>query len=644
MADNFDDDDDDLDALEAAVNSPVPAAVLIEEVFKKCVPAKVRHKLQQEGSGYALLLQAPDATWARLFGSVLSSSMKGPHYKTYLEAPRNANLQHQDPSLIRILSKGERLVVISHDPMTMVPNAVRRAVDEIVTIGTPPLEAVRSTIRQITGSIVRGLKFTDYAGLDLDLLVSCLRPEERPTDIILRMRELTSAPQAPSASLPAVPLLNQLPLTTAVREWSDQMLDELAAVKAGELDPAALVFAALEGPPGGGKTLICRSLAATAGWTFVVSSVGTWFTTGDGALGGVARNVKAFIDSLLAAQPAIGFLDELDAIPDRQTMDNRGRDWWTPVVTLILTEIDRLRASGRKVMLLGASNYYDRLDSALIRPGRLEQRVSVLPPSTEQEVLAVFQHYLGDDLSETDQSKLARVAIGATPAAIEGWVKSARASARMAGRSLDAGDLLNEMAPADDRSAADLRVAALHELGHAIVAAELGHAVDRISIIAGIDTGGTTSTRLVTLFPTLSQVHDLVTISLGGRAADMAIGSGANTGAETDLAKATELLLAARQRQGLGDTLAALPTAAAASLMKEVDADLKRLLQRAMAIVRKYRPELLRLADQLLEERIMSGHAVLAAVHGRAPHKKAGAATTASDQSVPVAAPPQGTP
>jgi len=169
-----------------------------------------------------------------------------------------------------------------------------------------------------------------------------------------------------------VPRLDQLPLTELVRSWSDQVLRDLRAVEAGSL--------ALEGPPGTGKTLIANSLAASAGWTFMSSSVGPWFTTGDGVLGGVARNLKSFVDQVLASEPAIGFIDELDELPDRETMDNRGRDWWTPVITLFLTEIDRLRQSGRKVLLIGVTNYRERLDSALIRPGRLQQRVSLLPP------------------------------------------------------------------------------------------------------------------------------------------------------------------------------------------------------------------------------------------------------------------------
>lgn len=620
MAENSDLDNDDLDQPVAAADKPAPAAVLIEEVIKAAVPAHMRHKLAQKDRGYALLLVVPDADWGRACAPLLSSSEGGVHCRTFLEVPKNKSYQ-QEPAMIRALSNGQRLVLISPNPAAMIPEVIRRAADDVVTIGTPPVEVMRKAIRRITGRIVRGLTVADYAELDFNLLVSCLRPEDRPADIIRRLRERSSTPLALDVQVPAGPLLTQLPLTNAVRAWSDQMLEELAAVKAGTLDPAVLVYGALEGPPGTGKTLIARSLAATAGWNFVSSSVGTWFTSGDGALGGVARNVKAFVDSILASEPCIGFLDELDAIPDRETMDNRGRDWWTPVVTLLLTEVDRLRASDRKVLLLGASNYYHRLDSALIRPGRMQQRITVLPPATAQEVLAVLRHYLGDDLSE-EQAKLAGIAIGATPAAIEGWVKSARAMARMAGRALTASDLLDQMAPADNRSAADLRTTALHELGHAVVAAELGHAVDRISILAGIGTGGATSTRLVSVVPTLAQLHNLVTISLGGRAADMVLGAGANTGAETDLAQATELLLAARLRQGLGDTLVAMPVVAAPALMKEVDADLKRLLQRAMGIVRMHQADILRLADQLLDERVMTGGAVLAVVRNRAVRKR----------------------
>ena len=94
------------------------------------------------------------------------------------------------------------------------------------------------------------------------------------------------------------------------------------------------------------------------------------------------------------------------------------------------------------------------------------------------------------------------------------------------------------------RSVRFLRVAALHELGHAIVAAELGHAVDRISIISGVDTGGTASTRLVTLFPTLAQVRSAY--SIRARGLEWPHHEAGHTTAPDHMPKANEKPLASR--------------------------------------------------------------------------------------------------
>lgn len=367
------------------------------------------------------------------------------------------------------------------------------------------------------------------------------------------------------------------------------------------------MFVLLKGPPGTGKTLIAESLAHTAGWAFVPTTVGGWFTSGDGALGGVAKNVKAFIDDVLAQAPAIGFLDEIDALPDRAAMDNHGRDWWTPVINLVLTEIDRVRKSGKRVLLIGATNYYQHLDAALVRPGRLQQRVPVLPPQTEDEVIAVLRYYLGDELADADLAKLARPGLGATPAMVEGWVKQARAAARAAARNLCASDVLEQMLPPDDRSPEDIRAVALHEMGHAVVAHRLGLGVDRVSIVAGGEAGGHTRTRLASRYPTWDHLSDLVTVTLGGRAADMILGNGANTGAEDDLARATSMLRNALERQGLGKGLAHVPELGTrrAGLAATVEARLDQLLKRALAIIDTDRMLALALADRLLTERIL---------------------------------------
>ena len=192
-----------------------PATVLVEEVIKSVLPASVRRKLHQAGTGYALLLVVPDADWGRACTRTLADAETGVQCRTFLEIPKSKSAV-QDPAMVRVLSAGQRLVLISPDPEAMIPSAIRHVADDVVTIGTPPIAAMRKVIRRTTGRIVRGLKISDYADFGFDVLVSCIRPEARPAEIIRRLRQLTSTSESPSAQVPAVPLLTQLPLTNAV--------------------------------------------------------------------------------------------------------------------------------------------------------------------------------------------------------------------------------------------------------------------------------------------------------------------------------------------------------------------------------------------------------------------------------------------
>ncbi|WP_354063325.1 AAA family ATPase [Devosia sp. 2618] len=470
---------------------------------------------------------------------------------------------------------------------------------------------MRKVINAVTGGRARNVN-DDMASLPIKVLASAVRQELTAGQCVDNLRRAIERQLKLAATY--VTLLPGLPLTAPVRAWTDQVLHDLAAVQAGALPPKDIVFATLDGPPGTGKTLIAESLAHTAGWKFVPSSVGTWFTSGDGALGGVAKNLKSFMDATLASEPAIGFLDELDAIPNRATMDNRGRDWWTTIINLFLTEIDRVRKSNKKVLLLGATNYYDRLDDALVRPGRLQQRVRVLPPQSEDEVVAVLRHYLGAEIAASDLVKLARVGSGAVPAAVEGWVKEGRAAARLAGRPLAIGDLLSAMVPVDTRTSADIRAIAIHEAGHTVVAHSLGRKVESVSIIPEGESGGHTLIRFPTIVPVWTDLLDDVAVTLGGRAADIVLGKGANAGAEGDLAKATTRLIEGYASQGMRDNLVHGPALGVrnAEYRADVNADLKRQLARAISIIEAYHKVTLMLADKLIEQKVLVASEIIA--------------------------------
>lgn len=607
--DDIDDEVPDFDTEESNTAPRENAAqALAQLALESALTRKGRALLKRHPN--IVIANVPDAGWAPIIASAVKRMENAPVVRTAIEKPRQSGKYNRvgDDDLAYI-RHGRSVLYISQDPESILHEAVLAAADLTITIPPVTPALLCKLIRRVTGGIARGVT-AEMARLALPVIISVVRPSSSAGACVGNLhRAVSRQPQTTRAS---VPVLAELPLNRTIRTWSDQLLADIGAVDTGALAPDQLVFGLLEGPPGTGKTLIAESLAESSGWSFVPSSVGTWFSSGDGALGGVAKNLKGFIETVLASEPAIGFLDELDALPNRATMDNRGRDWWTPVVNLFLTEIDRVRKSGKKVLLLGATNYYDRLDAALIRPGRLQQRVSVLPPQTESEVMAVLRYYLKGDLANVDLGKFARIGRNATPAEVEGWVKEARSVARGQGRLLSVDDILSQIVPEDNRAANDIRTVAIHEMGHAVVAHRLGQTVESVSIIPDASTGGRTWTRLESIIPTWERLLDIVAVTLGGRAADMVLGTGPNSGAEGDLATATETLLAAHERQGLRGDLAyvAAFSMRRANTLLAVEAELRRQLKRAKAIVQADRTLIIGLVERLITEKVLSGKEV----------------------------------
>lgn len=556
------------------------------------------------------IVVVPDVEWIPIMNRAIRGMEDAPVLRNVSErAKAGSELKRIGQEELRWLQMGKSVLFITHNPADLLHEAVLAGADVTVTVPVLTPHILRRVIRQLTGGVARHVTEA-MAELDLATIISQLRPGTSAGQCVANLRRaLERRASSATVATNTVPLISALPLPRNVRRWADQTLTDLAAVTAGTLPPDRLLAAVLEGPPGTGKTLIAESLAQSSGWAFVPTSVGSWFAMSDGALGGVSRMIRRFFEALLAQAPAIGFLDELDANPDRASMDKRNLDWWTPVVTLILTEIDNLRKSGRPVLLLGATNYYNRLDSALVRPGRLQRRVPVLPPESEEEVIAVLRHYLGDELKGVGVSQIGRLGQGATPARIEGWVKEARALARAAKRPLAMADILAEILPPEERSAKDLRTIAIHEIGHALVAHRLGLKVESVSIIPEGASAGQALVQKATRLPTWEEVAELVTVALGGRAADMVVGDGANAGAESDLAEATRLLLAAHETQGLCGGLVSrhvLGAAGRSELQKTISTQLQQRLQHAMAIISADRLLVLKLAAWLLQERVLS--------------------------------------
>jgi cell division protease FtsH len=623
-------DDDTGSATETTINS---AAALAQLVLDKALGASDR-KILKRGPG-VFILHAPDPAWVPILADHIKTMKRSPIVKEVVELEKKKNLLNRaGQDALPYIQDGHSIAFVTHDPDALLDETILASADLVLKIPHLDLALLRRLIRKVTGASARGLT-RELTELPLPVVLAAIRPGRTPRQCITSLERALLRGSLENRVSPSVPRIESLPLTKPIRDWTDDTLADLAAVKSGQLAPERLTYGVLEGPPGTGKTLIAKSLGASAGWSFVDSSVGSWFATGDGYLGGVVQNLKAFIDRTLASAPAIGFLDELDALPDRAGLDSRSREWWTPVVTMFLTEIDRVRRAGRPVLLLGASNYYARLDAALVRSGRLQQQISVLPPDTEAEALDLLNYFAGKRFERPALARIARLAIGATPAKVEAVYNDAVRLARHNGRDLSLTDLIDALTPRDTRRPDDVRAIAIHEIGHAIVAERLGHEVKSVSIVPDGITGGVTEMGSPSIVFTNDLVRELVLIALAGRAADIVAGTGPNAGAEADLANATNLLVAAYRHQGLGPSLVSHQSfahlAPPPALLAEIDAELSGLLQKAIDIVTADRTALVELTERLVNERILTGEDIASALSTRGVGLAASDAMSARD-------------
>ena len=137
----------------------------------------------------------------------------------------------------------------------------------------------------------------------------------------------------------------------------------------------------LSGPPGTGKTLLARAVAGEAGVPFFSASASEFVEM---IVGVGASRVRDLFAQAKAAQPAIVFIDELDAIGRARGggASLGGHDEREQTLNQILTEMDGFSPNSG-VIVLAATNRPDVLDKALLRPGRFDRRVVVQPPDRQ---------------------------------------------------------------------------------------------------------------------------------------------------------------------------------------------------------------------------------------------------------------------
>src|SRR5947209_11847403 len=157
-----------------------------------------------------------------------------------------------------------------------------------------------------------------------------------------------------------------------LREIVDYMRDPKRFRAMGAKVPKGVL---LHGPPGTGKTLLAKAVAHESGATFFSQSAASFVEMFVGV--GAAR-IRHLFKAARKKAPAIVFIDELDAVGGHRGFDVSGERDQT--LNQLLVELDGFTSAKKDVVVIAASNLLEKLDPALLRPGRFDRQIFVSPP------------------------------------------------------------------------------------------------------------------------------------------------------------------------------------------------------------------------------------------------------------------------
>jgi cell division protease FtsH len=317
----------------------------------------------------------------------------------------------------------------------------------------------------------------------------------------------------------------------------------------------------VHGPPGTGKTLLAKAVANESGATFFAQSASSFVEMFAGL--GAARIRRLFREARKAA-PAIVFIDELDAVGATRGNDVSGEKDQT--LNQLLVELDGFAGSDQ-VVVIAASNMLDKLDPALLRPGRFDREIFVSPPDLRGRTQILEVHTRDKPLRDVDLELVARQTSGLTGADLANICNEA---AIFAGREHRETIVPGDFESALERVLAGMqsrkvitddekKVVAYHEAGHALCSELLPtvETLHRISIVPrGRALGYTLNLPEEDRYlRSKDDLMDYLVVGLGGRVAEEMVFGKIWTGAADDLKKVHEISRSMVTDYGMGTEL-----------------------------------------------------------------------------------------
>ncbi|HHY91108.1 MAG TPA: AAA family ATPase, partial [Clostridiales bacterium] len=264
-----------------------------------------------------------------------------------------------------------------------------------------------------------------------------------------------------------------------------------------------------------------------------------------------AKRVRTLFEKAKKETPSIIFIDELDAIGAKRTIDSNNEKDQT--LNQLLIEMDGFHTD-QAVIVIGATNRLDLLDEALLRPGRFDRHIYIGNPDvrTREEILKV--HIKNKPIDKmVDIRNLAKRTHGMSGAHLANIANEAAILAVRNNKSTIGVAEFNEaiekvIAGLKRKNAVisekEKRIVAYHEAGHALLGKILN--TDRVSKISILPRGEALGYVIQApeedkYLATTEELKNRIRVLLGGRASEQLVCGEISTGARDDLKKATEI-------------------------------------------------------------------------------------------------------
>ena len=193
----------------------------------------------------------------------------------------------------------------------------------------------------------------------------------------------------------------------------------------------------LYGPPGCGKTYMARAIAGELGARFLTTSISELLGS---HLGETEKNLHALFEAARALTPAVLFIDEIDAIGARRSSISSGWSGLRAIVNQLLMELDSMNSNNDGLFVLAATNSPWDVDPALMRPGRLDRLLLVLPPDAPARDSILRMYLERRPIAGIDLQWIVQRTDGFSGADLEHLVSSAAEQAML--KSIQAGTIV----------------------------------------------------------------------------------------------------------------------------------------------------------------------------------------------------------